>query len=227
MIDGRYTDEEWQAVAAALSQDTPSPDVLSLARQRLERAAARYADNKPLAEQMRGAAKKRDHWQRIHDDVLALKRSINAAERWHAPIWEADDPAEKARALRTLDELALHAKVTSAEYARGDEHLNPRERLNVDVLGVWTDLLGRGFGWSISGPAVRFFQAALGPIVTDAPAPTTVRDILDREKARRLGAPAKKGSTGSDKRAKSKKRSSGRTRAVHGIAAPHRGDPNL
>lgn len=228
MIDGQYTEKDWQAVVAAFPHHlSPSSEVLSIVRRRLESAAARYVDHTPFAEQMRGAAKKREHWKRIHDDAVALRKSISTVDRWLAPIWPEDDPKEKARAVRFLDELALHARMVAADYAFDDQHLSPRERLNSDVAAVWTDVLGRGFGWSTAGPAVRFFQAVLGPIVEDPPAPTTVRDILEREEARRRGSLAGGHPEGPHKRAMAKKRSSRRTRTVPGAPPPPNGSPNV
>jgi len=200
MVDGRYTDAEWQSIVAALPAGAPHDG----ARVQLQRAAEQFASAQVDRKRMAGSAARRQQWADISERAGELLRLLDKIDHWDAPIWGSDGErdnshGERAQAAGMLEEFVRHASTQVDDYKKHAERFSgkkdpDRERLYVEVLRVWTDYLGGELGVSSSrdgryrGPLVRFFDAALLPILgAKRPKPRTIRGIVDREKSRRGG----------------------------------------
>lgn len=205
MIDGRYTDEEWQTVLSAATwvsiDGTSIPVVQDLARRKLEEAATIYSRGQILGQRMSDSRLRRDQWVAIERKATGLLAAVSAVDDWVAPLGlcetDSDGYGGRAEAVSALENLMEQAKLNVEAYGRRAAEFsgqqNPdRERLYGEVLHVWDHYIRRDLAVSrengnhASGPLVRFLRAVLLPIMGDeTPKPNTIPGIVEREKAAR------------------------------------------
>ncbi|WP_319798814.1 hypothetical protein [Nitrobacter sp.] len=196
MIEARYTDAEWQKIAEAAGHW-----ISDRGREALERAMYQYLSSRPVALSMKNAAQQRDQWQAARKKAESLSDDIRKLGLWDT--WDIDgefDPdGERATLLETLGSFVKHATCNELEF---DKHAKDfcgqrdprREDLYQEVLRVWVDDLGNSLTWSLTGPLVGFFRAAVTPFLEeDTPTSKAIRSIVNREKARRKGCPVASG----------------------------------
>ncbi len=199
MIDGRYTEQEWLNIELTL----PRAAGANQARGALEAAAAQYDEDRQTTVRMLNAASKRNQWSDIHRQGEKLLQSINAIGDWLPPVWGDDGQPDflghRAQLVERLSLLLAHAQENVWTYdSQAKRHAGQqdpdRDRLFSCVLKVWTDDLGAELKVSNSsgkttGPLIRFFDAAVSPILgRETPKPNSVRDIVKRERDRSRSA---------------------------------------
>lgn len=212
MIDGCYTDAEWCRIAETMSGTSRKADV----RRCLEDAVRKYADEQLTIERMANAVKEREGWSEIENLTAQLARLMREREHVIAPVWGDDrdlaglEQARRSDLLQQLDQINRIATENVWQYQSyvvGRANPN-RDKLYAEIFGIWTELLGGKLEWSDEGPLVRFFQAALVPVLgEETPKSTSIRTIMKREIARRNATPPEIRRTAAS-RPKSAKRSS-------------------
>jgi hypothetical protein len=190
MTDFRYADERWADVLATCPIETPAS-----MRATLETAATRYLRERETTELMRNAASRRDELSDISVRAAELAKRVHRAGPLLSPLWGEETSDQEA--IAGLERIASRAALGASEfdaYARDYAGRRNRERdvLYREVLAVWTDDLWQGLSCSPTGPLVRFFRAALLPVLgEETPKGASIRDIVKNERARRTGAPVK------------------------------------
>lgn len=194
MIDGRYTDEEWLAVRGSVDDD----GIVDFARDTIEQAAREYLNGASVAERMKNASRARERWADAKSKADALLLAINGLGPWEPGTWDdTGDPdpyGDRRQLISLIQKFSDHSEFCRSEYEYHAKSFSRqqdpnRERLYAQLFHAWTEDMWRELRWSDDGPLVRFFRAALAPVLSAAleepPASTSIRTMMEREKARR------------------------------------------
>ncbi len=189
MIDGRYTDEEWQSIVEASGSDA----WIDAAREPLEQSIQQYCNVQSVVFSMKDSVRFRDQWAELRNEAEALLQSVRGVECWDPPSWGGTSDEKSPGRERAIE--AIQAIIHQAEFCKDEYHTYARgqkkperNELYSGVLEVWADYLGRPLRYSKGGPVERFFRAALLPVLGDeTPKGARVRDIIDAKKLAQAG----------------------------------------
>lgn len=184
MINGRYTEDEWDLVVATFPS-AAAREKADQVRLQIEHSASRYVSQQWTAGQMRQAAAKRKAWEEVAANTGHLIKSIERIDRWESPEWgeEWEDREAKIAIVNRLQQLAAHSAANAKAYratAFSGQKAPHRKRLYHELIGVWTSELHGRLAYSPNGPLPRFLRATLLPILGNGmPTDRGLRDIIE------------------------------------------------
>jgi hypothetical protein len=184
MIDGSFTEQEWQAIVEATGND----ELLEFARKPLERAVLEYSQSHAISLSMKDSVRRRKQWEDVQSIGGEFLQSIKKIEAWDPASWggtddDTDPHRTRERLIKAINDILTQADFCVSEYdsfATG-KSAPGRQRLYREVLRIWKEDLGKALTYTPGGPTERFFRSALVPILGDeTPKGSSVRDIVNQ-----------------------------------------------
>jgi len=203
MIDGNYSEAEWQAIVDA--SQLSDPGATNELRTAIDSVLMEFCYANVDNQLMRPAGRNAQAWEKVARSAAKLASDITALETKTLPTGFGNvDPEEVARddahfddLIERLRELEARARANEARYRKHALHFSgrkdpTRQTLFEQLLSVWTDKLGRDLKYSRpgggppGGPLLRFLAATLQPVLGDQlPKLEGLASIIDREAERR------------------------------------------
>jgi hypothetical protein len=179
--DFKFTPAEWKAIQVAFPRSLPAGVDLKAAQLDLEAAAATYLYLADVPQKLRVGL---PVWRKT---VQLLYELLEHAENADGHEEIAVSSREHLRSAFIM--WKVHQKASYAQ--RGTSNPN-RESLYRNVLSVWTRVGGElrfsrsssGVNSAPGGPAIRFLQATLRPILKDdMPGPEALASLIKRARS--------------------------------------------